>query len=423
MPRTPSPQSSWAGRTLVLVGIVLVAVNLRTAVTALSPVFEDIGAEVPLGNVGIGLLGTLPPLCFAAFGLLAPVFRRWMHLETLLLVSLLLITVTHVWRGASSTYVSLAVSSAVAFAAVGVANVLLPPIVKKYFPDHIGGMTSVYATVMTFFSMVPALLAVPVAHATNWRVAVGMWAALGVIAVVPWITLWLRERQAGRVRARLPESADMAPVVLPGSIWRSRLAWALAVFFGMTSINIFGLFAWLPEMLSDITELTPAEGGTLLAVYAGMGVPLAVIIPVLAVRRGSTRPLILAGIALYTAGYLGLLLAPGEATVLWVVLAGLGSLHFPLSLVLINLRTRTHPAAIALSGFTQGVGYLIGAFGPLMLGVLHELTSGWVVPIMFLLCTGVGMLVSGLVLLRSRMLEDEGVPPDAPAPGAWESAR
>lgn len=405
MPSFPRPLPKWGGRTLALAGIVLVALNLRTAVAALSPIFDGISVDVPLDSLGIGLLGTLPPLSFAVFGLATPLLRRRMHLETLLLVSLVAITLAHAWRGASGTFFGLAVASALAFAGAGVANVVLPPIVKKYFPRRIGGITSVYVTVMTLFSMVPALVAVPVAHSYGWRVSVGMWAALGLLAVVPWVALWLRER-----RSQVAEADTIAEVATPalvGGMWGSRLGWALAVLFGMTSINVFSAFAWMPQMLTEIAGAAPAEAGALLALFASMGVPLAVIIPVLAVRQGSTLPLIIVGAALYTVGYLGLLLAPGSTTWLWVLCVGLGPLLFPLALVLINLRTRTAHGAIALSGFTQGIGYLIGALGPILMGVLHELTGSWTGPILFLLSTVIGTVVSGLVLIRPRMLEDE----------------
>jgi CP family cyanate transporter-like MFS transporter len=399
------PRSEQGGRALALVAIVLVALNLRTAVAALSPIFERISADVPLDSVGIGLLGTLPPLCFAVFGLLTPLFRRRMHLETLLLLSLVGITLAHAWRGASDTFFSLAMASVVAFAGAGVANVVLPPVVKKYFPHRIGGITSVYVTVMTLFAMVPALVAVPVAQSYGWRVSVGMWAALGLVAVVPWVALWLRERRANVTKTE--DVTDVATPELVGRMWPSRLGWALAVFFGMTSINVFGAFAWLPRMLTEIAGVSPAEAGILLALFAAMGVPLAIVIPVLAVRPGSTLPLIIVGSVLYAVGYAGLLIAPATATWIWVLCVGLGPLLFPLALVLINLRTRTAQGAIALSGFTQGVGYLIGALGPLLMGILHEWTGSWTAPILFLLTTVVGTIISGRVLLRPRMLEDE----------------
>ena len=55
----------WAGRTLALLGIILVAANLRTAVTALSPIVSEINLDVPLSTTAVGILGMLPPVCFA----------------------------------------------------------------------------------------------------------------------------------------------------------------------------------------------------------------------------------------------------------------------------------------------------------------------------------------------------------------------
>ncbi|MEX1078976.1 MAG: MFS transporter [Homoserinimonas sp.] len=407
MPTTPRPLPVLGGRALALVGIILVALNLRTAVAALSPIFDRINVDVPLDTVGIGLLGTLPPLCFAVFGLATPLLRRRMHLETLLLVSLAATTVAHLWRGSSDSFASLVLASVAAFAGAGVANVVLPPIVKKYFPNRIGGMTSAYVTVMTLFSMVPALIAVPVAESFGWRVSVGMWAALGAVAVFPWLALWLRERRAQLAVAEPDADVEVEAPALVGRVWRTRLGWALAVLFGMTSMNVFGAFAWMPQMLTEIAGVAPAQAGALLALFAAMGVPLGLIIPVLAVRPGSALPLIVAGVAFFIAGYAALLLVPDVATWLWVVLVGLGPLLFPLSLVMINLRTRTPQGAIALSGFTQGIGYLIGSLGPLLMGILYELTGSWTAPILFLLSTVVGTAVAGYVLLRPRMLEDE----------------
>lgn len=390
---------------LALAGIVLAAVNLRTAVAALSPIFAEISVDVPLGSVGIGLLGTLPPLCFAIFGLVAPVLRRRLSLEALLTLSLVAMTAGHVVRAASDSYLVLALASTLAFAGMGVANVVLPPIVKKYFPDRIGLLTSVYVTVMTLFSMVPALAAVPAADSFGWRISVGMWAVLGLFALVPWVALWLRERRGGNAVAGDP--LDEVPASVVGRVWHSGLAWALTVLFGMTAVNVFAAFAWLPEILTDIAQVPPAEAGSLLALYASMGVPLAIFVPMLAVRLRTPRPLVWAGTAAYICGYLGLLLVPTVATWAWVVLAGLGPLLFPLTLVLINLRTRTAEGAIALSGFTQGVGYLIGSAGPLMVGILHQLTGTWTAALLSLLATAGVVAVTVLMVARPRMLEDD----------------
>jgi CP family cyanate transporter-like MFS transporter len=398
---TDSRLPLWAGRTLALLGIVLVAANLRTAVAALSPIVAEIAADIPLDSVGVGFLGTLPPLCFAVFGLLTPVLRRRLHLETLLVIAVAAITLGHLLRAAAPDYVGLALGSTLTFAGMGVANVVLPPIVKKFFPDRIGALTSLYATVMSVSSLIPPLVAVPVADSAGWRISLGLWAVFGIAALVPWVLLWLRERAIV-----VEVDPDAQPVVV-GQVWRSPLAWALAIVFGMTSMNVYAAFAWLPQILADVARSTPASAGALLALYAGVGIPLSLFIPVLTVRLKRTGILVAAGAVAYIAGYGGLLLIPETATWLWVLLAGFGPLMFPLTLVLINLRTRTPGGAIALSGFTQGIGYLIGSLGPIVVGALHQATGSWTVPIVFLLCSVAVMVVAGAVVIRPRMLEDE----------------
>lgn len=395
----------WAGRILALVGIVLVAANLRTAVAALSPIVAEIGRDIPLDSVGIGVLGTLPPLCFAVFGLITPVLRRRLHLEALLALAIAAITLGHLFRGMAPDYLALALASTLTFAGMGVANVALPPLVKKYFPDRIGTLTSLYVTVMSAFGLVPPLIAVPVADSTGWRVSLALWAIFGIAALIPWIVLWVREH---RVRVREDDLTLLqVPAAVVGRVWHSRLAWSLAVLFGTTSANVYAAFAWLPQILADVAGVGPAEAGTLLALYAGLGIPFALILPMLTVRLRHIGPLIAVSAVAYAAGYGGLLIAPGAATFLWVGLAGVGPLLFPVTLVLINLRTRTPGGAVALSGFTQGVGYLLGALGPVLVGALHQATGTWTAPLVFLVATVAVVVFTGMVVAKPRMLEDE----------------
>lgn len=400
----------------------LVAVNLRTAVAALSPIFSQISVDVPVDSVGVGLLGTLPPLCFAVFGLLAPALKRHLRLETLLIAALGAILIGHLARGLAPNYAVLALASVLTFAGMGVANVVLPPIVKKYFPTSIGTLTSMYVTIMALFSLIPPLVAVPIADSLGWRLSVSMWAALAAVAIIPWLMLWMRDRRATAAATRAataaagpaasgsPSNAGLLPEISPavaGRVWRSPLAWSMGLLFGMTSLNVYAAFAWLPELLTDLAGVSPAQAGVLLSLYAGMGIPFSLAVPVLASRMRSVAPLIALGFVCFAAGYLGLLFAPAALPWVWVALVGAGPLTFPLVLVLVGLRSRTPEGTVALSGFTQGVGYALGALGPLLVGVLHELSGGWTAPLAFLLLTLVVIAVAGRVVARPRMLEDD----------------
>ena len=89
----------WAGRSLALLGIVLVAFNLRTAVASLSPVLAHVEDEIALTPALVGFLGMLPPLCYAAFGILTPVATRRIGLERSLVGALALLCAGLAGRG------------------------------------------------------------------------------------------------------------------------------------------------------------------------------------------------------------------------------------------------------------------------------------------------------------------------------------
>ncbi|SDN77981.1 MFS transporter, CP family, cyanate transporter [Cryobacterium flavum] len=400
---TASSRRLWPGRGLALLGIIFVAANLRNAVAALSPIVTEINVDIPLSTVSIGVLGMLPPVCFALFGIFTPMITRRHGLEAPLVLALIAILLGHLTRGLSGSITMLIIGSVIAFAGLGIGNVLLPPLVKKYFPDRVGLMTSVYVTVVSLSALVPPLIAVPVADAAGWRVSLGIWMLLALLALVPWITMLLRHR----ITQTPGPVVDEADAAILGRLWKSSIAWAIAGVFAASSLNAYAMFAWLPQLLVDTAGVSPAQAGTLLAVYAGMGIPCALIIPVLTARMANVGPLVYIGVFLFVAGDLGLLFAPETLTWLWVSFAGLGPLFFPLALVLINLRTRTHAGAVALSGFVQSVGYTLGALGPLVFGLLHELSGGWTWPLGFLLATALAIIIAGTVIGRPHMLEDD----------------
>jgi MFS transporter, CP family, cyanate transporter len=401
------PIPLWAGRTMALVGILLVALNLRTAVASISPIAAQIGADIPLTAVGLGLIGMVPPVAFAASGFVAAPGARRFGLERMLLLAILAMVVGLLVRAAAGNYSVLLAGNIIALGGAGVGNILLPPLVKRYFPDRIGLLTSLYATVMSVSTAMPAGLAAPITSAVGWRASLGLWSILAVTSAIPWLVLL---RQNRRERAGLLEDAgeDLTPAPdLLSRIWRSRLAWVLALAFSISGFHAYAMFAWLPELLVQTAGVTPIQAGGLLSLFSLMGVPAALIVPILATRMKNVGLLVGAGIACFVLGYLGLLLAPASVPILWVALIGSGPLIFPACLVLINLRSRTHEGAVALSGFVQAVGYAIGALGPLLIGFLHELTGGWTLPLLVLIGTALGGLFTAVLLRKPVFVEDD----------------
>jgi CP family cyanate transporter-like MFS transporter len=344
---------------------------------------------------------------FALSGLLAPLISRWIGLEGALLAVTLIGGAGHLLRALAPDPVVLLLGTVLALLGAGCGNVLLPPIVKRYFPDRIGTVTAVYVTVMSIGATVPPIVAVPIAHASSWRVSLGAWCLLAVIAAVPWVWQLLSR---GRHVENLDTEArgiEAAHAGIGRRLFRSPIAWSLALLFATPSIHAYAMFAWLPSLAAELSEVDAVQAGILLGAFAICGIPAALIVPILAVRLKTVTPLILAGIVFFVAGYAGFLLAPTVAPLLWTVFVGLGPLMFPLALTLINLRTRSQVGAVALSGFVQGFGYVIGAAGPLVVGLLRDATGGWTVPIYFLLGTLVLAIPALVVLGRPGFVEDE----------------
>jgi CP family cyanate transporter-like MFS transporter len=402
-----SPRSLGGGRLLALAGILLVALNLRTAVGAISPILGRIEDDLPLDAVLLGLIGAAPPLIFALSGLIAPTVARRLGLERGLLAAMVLMIAGHLLRAFAPHPLVLLVGTVLAILGAGVGNVLLPPIVKRYFPDRLGTVTAVYVTIMSIGATVPPVIAVPLADASGWRTSLAVWAVIAVLAAAPWAAeLIVRGRRAEPHDAAARQAEAEEPA-LAASIARSPVAWAMGLMFGATAMGAYAMFAWLPPLLVDTGGVDAAQAGLLLGVFSICGFPTALAVPVLAARLPSQRPIVAAGVLAFALGYAGLLIAPAAAPLLWAILVGFGALIFPLALTLINLRSRTLAGSVALSGFVQGLGYVIGAAGPLGAGLLHDATGAWTAPLIFLLAS-LGLAVPALVLLgRTRYVEDD----------------
>lgn len=322
----------WRGRALALVGIVLFAFSLRSAVASLSPLFDHISAEYDVPAAVIGLIGTAPPVCYAVLGLLTPALERRFGLERLAVAAMVVVALGLIARALAPNSGLLLAGTALIFAAVGSGNILLPPLVKRYFPDRIGLMTTVFSTTMAVSTFVPPLFAVPVADAAGWRVSLGLWAVFAVVALVPWIGLALRQHAAAS-----DDDIEQPPPGVLGRMWRVPLAWALTVGFAVSSTLAYTSFVWLPTILVDIAGVTPAVAGVLLALFAFMGLPASLTVPLLVTRWNATRALFGVAVGTGLAGIAGLLFAPTAAPWLWVGLLGLAPLLFPMTLVLLGL--------------------------------------------------------------------------------------
>jgi CP family cyanate transporter-like MFS transporter len=392
-----SPRTRYA---LLTLAIVALAFNLRPAAGSVGPVLDDLRRSLGMSGSEAGVLTSLPIIAFAVFGGLAPRLARGLGPHRLTLVALVCVVVGLFGRSRADGVVAFLALSLLALAGMATANVLIPSLVKQHFPSRVGTMTAAYTTAMAVGLTAASVMTVPLSSALDgWRSGLMVWALAAAVAVLPWVPLVHEDRASEH------EELPAAPIRL-GEVARTRLAWLMALFFGLQSVQAYSIFGWFADIYRD-AGFSSGTAGLLLGVTTAVSIPTSFVVPALAGRLRHVSWLVVGFFVCYVVGYVGLAVAPVAGALVWAVLVGLGTATFPLVLTLIGLRTRTAPGTAALSGFTQSVGYLIAAVGPFLVGVLHDLTDGWTVPLLALAALTVPLLLSGLAISRTVYLEDQ----------------
>lgn len=396
---------AWEVR-LVVVGIVLSALNLRPAITSLGALLEEVRDGLGMSGGVAGLLTSVPPLCFAVFGVTAPRLARRFGPAAVVCAGMAAITAGLVIRPYVGSTAGFLAASALALMGIAVSNVLMPVIVKRWFPDRVGSMTGLYSMALALGTSVAAAVTVPLTDALGggWQSGLAVWAALAAAAVLPWLPL-VRDRGTAAAQRREP-ARGAAQQHAPLRITRSRTAWALAVFFGLQATAAYITMGWMPQIFRD-AGVPAGTAGVLLAVTMVMGVPLAFVIPRVATRLSHQGPIVLVLGVCGLAGYAGLYLAPAAGAWAWALLLGVSNCAFPLALTMVGMRAHSGPGVVQLSAFAQSTGYLISIPGPLLVGVLYQHSGGWGLPLALMAGLMVPQMVVGFLAGRDRTVEDE----------------
>ncbi|QUL80718.1 MFS transporter [Brevibacterium sp. SMBL_HHYL_HB1] len=376
-------------RILIIVGIVIAAFNLRPGVTGLSPLLDAMGEEIHLSATFLAIIGMLPPLLYGLSGFITPrLYTRFTDLG-LTLAAMLMVTIGLGVRAVIDSPPVFLALSVLALLGMGIGNVVLPPLVKSYFPDRVALMSTVHVGLLQFGTFIPPLVAVPLATGFGWRGSLLVWAGFAGLGVTVWLLLrLLRPAPAVEVAAAVVGGSELARLM------RSKRAWALMTMTGLTSFNNFILFTWLPTLLTR-SGFDAAFAGAMLALVTAIPLVLGFVLPTLAQKLSSAYPIVVGFCLSLAVGYIGLWLLPTAAPVLWTVLLGIGISTFPLALTLITLRARDADSAASLSGFVQGGGYLLAATGPLIFAFLIQSFDGlWPAFAVVLASVAVKLLVS-----------------------------
>lgn len=381
---------------LLLLGLILVALNLRPALSSMAPLLSEVSKTLGLSAAQAGLLTTLPVLCLGLFAPLAPVLARRFGAERVVLGILLMLAGGIILRS-SLGQVGLFAGSVLAGASIGVIGVLLPGIVKRDFPKQAGTMTGVYTMALCLGAAMAAGATVPLSEHfdKSWALGLGFWTVPALVAAMFWLPQVGQKHGAHHVAYRVR------------GLLRDPLAWQVTLYMGLQSSLAYIVFGWLPSILIG-RGLTPTQAGLVLSGSVIVQLVSSLAAPWLATRGKDQRPAIVIVMAMTLGGLFGCLYAPLDGLWGWAILLGLGQgATFSLALTLIVLRSRDAHVAANLSSMAQGFGYTLASMGPFAVGVVHDWTGGWKALGWIFAVIGLGAIIAGLGAGRSLYVQVE----------------
>lgn len=382
-------------KALLGLAILLVAFNLRPAVSTLAPVLPEVMASTGLSAFAASLMQMGPVLCFGLFAAAAPMLARRFGLERAALLCLLAVTLGSGLRGQGSI-AALAIGTLLAGAGIGAANVLLPGLLKRDFADRTALMTGLYSMALCIGGTVSAgstaILYRDFDH--SWQAALAFWTMPALLALGCAALVW---RGA---RGPLPGSL----VARGASLWGDRLAWQVTAFMGLQSLMAYSALAWLAPILRERGD-DAVTAGLVVALCLLMQVAAALPAPLLAARLRRQSGPAACSMTMVLGGWAGLLYAPLWLQWVFTVVMGLGmGAAFGLAVLFLVLRAPNAMMAARLSSMAQFVGYSVASLGPLGVGLLHTATGSWA-PSMVLFGVGCSVAAAaGWLAGRNRVV-------------------
>lgn len=396
-----APPAPLKGRLILAASIVLVAFNMRAALSSIGPVLPEAMRGTGLGPSESSLLTTVPVVLLGLFGLLAPAFARRLGSERAVLAFMLVLALGLAMRAAGDAVMVIA-GCVLGGAGIGVVNVLLPGIIKRDFPDRAPLLTGLYTMGLVGGAAIAAGATAPLQKALHgrWEWALAFWAIPALVAALVW-TLQL---------SRHAETAGQAQPRVVG-LWRDRLAWQVTIFTGLQSCLAYSIFAWLAPILRD-RGLGQVEAGLVVSVSVMVQVVSALLGPLIATRGRDQRPAVIVTVGLSAVGLAGCLWGPLASVWLWAVVMGLGQgAVFAIALTVIVLRAPDAAVAARLSSMAQGVGYSLASAGPLLIGLSNEWTGDWGIAGVLLVVITLVAGVAGVLAGRDLLVSARSLPP------------
>ena len=377
---------------LLFIGILLIGANLRAPITSIGVALPDIKTDLAMSNSAVSVITVVPLLAFSVISLFAARTSNKMGLEKTIFLALCLIFIGVLVR--SITDISwLYIGTVLIGIGIGFGNVLAPAMIKAKFPLHIGIMTGYYTVVMNVFGGLSSYGTAPLVKAFNYNIAISVIGIITLITIIIW-SFQLKGTQ--ETATALPRKSV--------NVWKSPLAWQITILMGGQSLIFYSLINWLPAYLSQ-SGMTINEAGAYLSIMQIAIIPFTFITPIFATKMKSQFLLTFITGICFIVGVTIMLVVPHLAIISTILIGVAGGLAFGLVNTFFSLRTEHIQTSAKLSGMAQAVGYLVAAVGPLLFGILHDMTGKWTASLSILLITAIVITLFGSQAGRKRTIE------------------
>lgn len=349
----------------VILALFLTVLVMRGPITGIGAVADELMAVLEIRYASYGFLSALPIVCFGLFCAAAPLLTARFGVNGVVIGSLGMILI-----GAAARlylyYPTMLVATA--FIGIGIAllNVVMPVVLRKYFPNNIALTMGVFTGLIGFSGSIGAYFSVPLLEKFETLLApLGLWV---ILAALP-LLLWLFEKR----------SSDRMVTVgkINASVLKKPLTWAVIFVMGMQSLTIYTTVAWLPSILATL-DFDASTAGLGSAIFLLVSAPASILTSRFISLVGGERNAsiwmtvsFLVGIVLWLQG--------GAFSYLGCVLAGIPQgITFSLAMILMAQKTNDLSELLIISTLAQGIGYVLAAVGPFVCGLLYHGDGNWI---------------------------------------------
>jgi CP family cyanate transporter-like MFS transporter len=344
----------------LMLGIILVALNLRPSMAAVGPLLSAIRGDTPLSFSVASLLTMLPVMAMGLAMFFGIGISRRLGEQRTVILSLLIIglaTLSRLWLDSAAQLIGSAMLAGIGIALI---QALMPVLIKSRFPDNVALCMGLYVTaIMGGAALAASFAPLVMVQTSSWRLGLAIWAALALLALLLW---WTQPTMSSR---------QNTPVGKQSFFGNSR-AWLLAIFFGLGTASYTCVLAWLAPYYVE-QGWSEQHAGLLLGLLTAMEVISGLLTPAIANRSRDRRVVLATLLLLIIAGFCGLILSPQHLSLLWPCLLGLGiGGLFPMSLIVSLDHLDDPQRAGGLTAFVQGIGYSIAGLSPLLAGIIRD---------------------------------------------------